>query len=383
MAAVAFTMSCLLACAPGSAGAATSQASRSMLQVSEQRPPSAAGAAFQPASNNLPVLDRTLTVRTVPPIPGVTFRFLDRTFATGENGVATLDITVDERNQLGRDRGSVLSVATPTVRLDGTHRANFAGWFGKGTYHWSPTDPIGAVETATFKTDRLVTFRFTDQHEAPVSSNRLQRFEIRSNTGAVDQFAPGAARWLNSTTVVIGPDGPINRKLSYSVMNAQVQRSNLVNAGQQRFTPADHEAVTVTLLFFRVTFRASDSIFGSPARGRMVLTYPDSSTKSVELSHGQATLAGLPRGLYEISIKGPGPASARPVTISSSRTIQVDVVTWRDLLAGLGVLLTAVVLILVMAVLLRRRHARRNKSNPPEPTPQPTQVERQPMDVLR
>lgn len=383
MVAAAVAMMSLLTCVTGTAGAAMSPAPRPMQRAPGYRSPSAAGVTFQPTSNKYPILYRTLTVRTVPPVPGVTFRFLDRTFITGGNGIGTLDITVNERNQLARDRASVLSVASPTVRLDGTHRASFAGWFGKGTYRWSPNDPIGAVETATFRTDRLVTFRFTDQHGARVSTDRIERFEIQSNTGAADQFAPGAARWLDSTVVVIGRDGPVNRKLSYSVTNAQVQRSNLVNAGQQRFTPADQTAVTVTLLFFRVTFRASDAIFGSPSRGHMVLTFPDNSTKTVELRHGQATLAGLPRGLYEISIRGPGPVSPRPVTISGSRTIQVQVVTWRDLASGLGLLLTAAVLVLVMAFMLRRRHARRAKSGTPTPTPRPTQVEREPMDVLR
>ena len=105
----------LLACAAGTAGAATSPASGLSQKASEQRPPSGAAVELQPARRVIPNLSRTLTVRTVPPVPKVTFRFLDRTFVTGAGGVATLSITVDERNQLAEDRASVLSVATPTV----------------------------------------------------------------------------------------------------------------------------------------------------------------------------------------------------------------------------------------------------------------------------
>lgn len=335
-----------------------------------------------PSGRHSPVLTRNLTVRTVPPAPGVTFQFLDRTFATGADGIATLSITVDERNQLAHDRAAALSVVSPTVRVDATHRATFAGWFGNGTYRWSPTDPVGALETATFSTDRLVTFRFADQHGSPISTDRVQRFEIQSNTGAHESFAPGTGRWLKSTDVAVGSAGPVNHKLSYSIMDAQVQRTNLVNAGQQRFTPADRAAITVKLLFFHVTFHASDAIFGTPSRGRMVLTLPDGSTRSVELRNGRVTLVGLPRGLYQISIKGPGPASTRPVAISSSKVIQVDVVTWRDIATGLGILVTAAVSVLIAAFLLRRRHARRTRPNVTSQTPQPTHIEREPMDVL-
>ena len=371
----------LLVCVTGTAGAATSPAPGSVQHTLGRRPPSSSAVRLQTARRAIPNTSRTLTVRTVPPVPNVTFRFLDRTFVTETDGVATLSITVDERNRLAQDRGAVLSVVTPTVQLDGTHRANFAGWSGKGTYRWSPTDPIGAIETATFRTDRLVSFRFTDQHGTPVSTSRVQRFEIRSNTGAVERFAPGTARWLHSTDVVIGPDGPVQRKLSYSVVDAQVQRSNLVNAGQQRFTPAEDPGVSVALLFFGVTFHASDAIFGSSVKGRMVLTYPDDTTKTVELRRGRATLTGLPRGLYQIGIEGPGPTSNRPVTISSGKIVQVNVVTWRDLGAGLGILVAAAVLVLVMALLLRRRHARLTSSSAPDPISQSTR-EREPVDAL-
>ncbi len=322
-------------------------------------------------------------MRTVPPVPGVTFRFLDRTFVSGANGVAAIAVTVDERNQLAHDRSAVLSVASPTVRIDDTKRATFSGWAGKGTYQWSPTDPVGAIETATFDTDRLMTFRFTDQHAAPISTERVQRFAIRSNTGAVDRFAPGTARWLASTETTVGPDGPVIRKLSYSIVTAEVQRSNLVNVGQQRFTPADRAAVTVSLLFFRVTFHASDAIFGSASRGHLVLQFPDKSTKKVELDQGRATLTGLPRGLYQISVKGAGPANSRPLAISSSKTIQVDVVTWRDVATVLGSLVTVAILVLLMAFLVRRRHARVSSPDIPETIPRPPRVEREPVDVLR
>ena len=131
-----------------------------------------------------------------------------------------------------------------------------------------------------------------------------------------------------------------------------------------------------------MTFHASDAIFGSSANGRMVLTYPDNSTKTVGLRRGRATLVGLPRGLYQISIKGPGPSSTRPVTISSGKIIQVNVVTWRDLGAGLGVLVTAAVIVLVMAFLLRRRHARLIRSSVPTPITQPPRDERETVEAL-
>jgi hypothetical protein len=371
----------VLVAAPTSAGAIEGPA-RYRDQPADHRTPSHVDTHLRVTSRATPILTRTLTVRTVPPIPRVTFRFLDRTFVTDAAGIATLDITVEERNALARHRASVLSVATPIVRLDATHRANFAGWSGKGTYRWSPSDPVGATETATFRTDRLVSFHFTDQHGAPVATNRIQRFEVRSNTGAIERFAPGTPHWLASTEVVLGPGGPTERKRSYSVVTAQVQRSNLVNAGQQRFTPADHAAVTVTLLFFRVTFHASDAIFGASSNGRMVLTYPDDSTRTVTLRNGRVTLAGLPRGLYQIAIRGPGPTSTRPVTISSGTTIQLAVVTWRDLGTGAALLVGAALFVLLAAILLRRRHARRGASGPSVPTPQPTQDEHVPVEVL-
>ncbi len=124
---------------------------------------------------------------------------------------------------------------------------------------------------------------------------------------------------------------------------------------------------SLELLFFRVTFHAGDTLFGSSVGTSLLLRYPDRSTTVLPLVDGAVTASNLPRGSYEITVLGAGPKIVRPVSISRSQVMKLDVVTWTDVAAAMAVGAIACVMVLGAAVLTRRRHRRRADSPAPAP----------------
>jgi hypothetical protein len=85
------------------------------------------------------------------------------------------------------------------------------------------------------------------------------------------------------------------------------------------------------------------------------------------LKDGAATAGNVPRGSYEVTVQGAGPRIVRPVSISSSQIMRLDVVTWIDVAAAMAILAIVAVMVLGAAVLARRRHRRRVHTPAPAP----------------
>jgi hypothetical protein len=310
---------------------------------------------------------RPLSIHTFPAVPGVKFRFGKRVVVSNSKGVATFTLTKAERDALGANRATVLTILSPDVPIDGTHRATFAGWIGKGTYKWHTDKDPGAIEVASFSTDQLVSFTFSSRTGGPVPATDLGTFEVESRSGADLTLDPKRPNWLLSTEVTTGSQGPVLHDVGYSVTRVMVKGTNVVHGGMLPFTPAQTPTVHLELLFFRVTFHAGDTLFGSSVGTSLLLRYPDRSTTVLPLVDGEATASNLPRGSYEVTVLGAGPKIVRPVSISRSQVMKLDVVTWTDVVAAMAVGAIACVMVLGAAVLTRRRHRRRADSPAPAP----------------
>ncbi len=310
---------------------------------------------------------RPLSIHTFPAVPGVRFRFGKRVVVSNSKGVATFTLTKAERDALGANRATVLTILSPTVQVDSSHRAMFAGWIGKGTYKWHTDKDPGAIEVASFSTDQLVSFSFYSRTGGTVPATDLGTFQVESRAGADLSLDPKRPNWLLSTEVVTGSQGPVLHDVGYSVTQVMVKGTNVVHGGMLPFTPARSPNVYLELLFFRVTFHAGDTLFGSSVGTSLLLRYPDRSTTVLPLVDGAATASNLPRGSYEVTVLGAGPKIVRPVSISRSQVMKLDVVTWTDVAAAMAVGAIACVMVLGAAVLTRRRHRRRADSPAPAP----------------
>src|SRR5204863_491234 len=89
--------------------------------------------------------------------------------------------------------------------------------------------------------------------------------------------------------------------VSYSLQSVVADGANLVDAGRQRFRPAQSPVVTFTVQFHTLTVRAHDALFGDPLGVRAKVTGPDGAVHvlSMRPDH-RATLDHLPRGHYRV-----------------------------------------------------------------------------------
>jgi hypothetical protein len=143
--------------------------------------------------------------------------------------------------------------------------------------------------------------------------------------------------------------------------------SNLVNASQQNFFPADQHSVRVKLLFFGLKIHVRDAFFGFPQSGRVELTYPDGHTRVLTLtSNGDLTLPSLSRGYYTVRLLGPGPAFSRPLAVSRNQEIDLSFYSWLDIALLLAAVLGAA-FGLALTGRIRRRRGRKQSGRPEEP----------------
>jgi hypothetical protein len=181
---------------------------------------------------------------------------------------------------------------------------------------------------------------------------------LRSTSGEVRALRTGLGRprWLFSQYISLIRGRPVAKDVAYAVQRVTVLGADVVNAGQQTFTPEQQRPVRVTLAFFTLTVRGEDALFGSAVGTRARLVLPNGSVRELKLEHGQAVVHALPRGTYSVKLADGLYRLSQPLVLSRSQVTVVPVVTWLDVVAvGGGLLLLAVGLVLVGRPYLARR----------------------------
>lgn len=306
---------------------------------------------------------RLLTIQTQPPVPGARFAIDGRELVTDARGIVTTLITKEQREAVHADRAAHLTVVSPALEFRSGARARFSGWYGTGSY--KPGAIPEEIQRATFDVDFLTTFGFRTPHGQEVSPGRVSEMELRSSVGGKlfltgpRRFAP---RWLHGQRVTRGPNGLEVVEISYTIESATVSGSNVVNQSQQRFLPSRDPKMQIRLLLFDVRLQASDAVFGSPAGSSVLVKFPDGTTRRESLQRrASVTLSKLPRGEYHVTVEGAGPSTGQPFVLSRDQRVQIDVITWLDVLLGglLLLVITGAVLYAGSHVRRRRRRARR------------------------
>jgi hypothetical protein len=286
--------------------------------------------------------DPVVSIRTVPAVSGLALTFEKHRYVTDASG----------RVQIPRAQGEASIDVLPRIRfgqrlVDGDTKMRFARWFTVGS------DFVAALDVF-----RRVSWSFVDSAGAPVASARVERVVLRSTSGEVRALYTGLDRphWLYSRRVSLIRGHTQIKDVSYAVQRITVLGSDVVNAGQQTFTPEQQRPVRFTLAFFTLTVRGEDALFGSAVGTRARLVLPNGSTRELKLDHGRAVVPALPRGTYSVKLDDGLYRLAQPLVLSRSQVTVVPVVTWLDVLAvGGGLLLLAVGLVLVGRPYLARR----------------------------
>src|SRR4029077_17541992 len=133
--------------------------------------------------------------------------------------------------------------------------------------------------------------------------------------------------------------------------------TNVVDAGQQTFTPATTPDVTVVGQFHALTITGYDALLGHGAGEQAVVTFPDGTEQTAPMDNDHtAVFPRLPRGTYQASVKaGTAIIGDHQLRLSRDVTLNVPVISPVDvtILAG------SLILVAVGLVLVGRRHVRR------------------------
>jgi hypothetical protein len=292
-----------------------------------------AGAATRPAA-------LTVTLHVQPAVAGVPLVFHGRRSVTDANGEVRVRAT---RAELAHHSALLIArVRVLPVRLGPTRRARLVRWVGR---------------TATLALLAPVRVLLADPAGRPVAARVAPAVVVRGTDGSQVTLRAGRVAWLAAVRAIKRPRvGWRPRRVSYAVQEVRSEGANVVHRAQQRFRPADQRRVTVQVLFFRARFTARDALFGGPIGHGIVLRFPDGHVERHRFGPGaEVTLGTLPRGGYQVRVDAPGFSFTRPVALSRSQVVALQVVSRKDIAVVAG----ALALVALALAVARRPHLRR------------------------
>ena len=290
------------------------------------------GATYQAVRTKLDLMIEPawLTVSVLPPLAGVDFEMDGKTFSSGHDGVA--------RIQVNRP-GEYPLVLLPLEAQPEGRQALFSGW-DNGSEATIQTVLMAGNQNlqAGFEFSYLANFSFKNPTQIPVSPARITSLEISSSTGLYRILDPAQPVWLEANIIFHRLSGLDSVAVVHSVQEVLLDGSNVVNRGQQRFILHQNGDVQLDLLLYDAVFTAQDFLFAQPIGDELELTFPDESVRVYPLdSHGQLSLYGLARGSYQARLLGErGLTLDLPIVLSRNQEIRLPALTVPDILATAG-----------------------------------------------
>lgn len=258
---------------------------------------------------------KALTVQTVPVLEDVPFTVGRRTFRTDALGRARV---------VGSAPRLVERIRIPDTEIAPGVRARFSRRKG-GKYLF---DLLYRVQMS-----------FRDIAGRRVDSSRVTSVTFKGSHGVRRAMKRGGSHWLQGARVVATREGHKNKKLTWVVEKAIVDGSNVVNRNQQSFVPARTQKLRIELLLYPAHFSARDALLNFPLGSRVRLEYPNGRVERHAFGdNAELTLRSLPRGQYVVSVEGPGITFERPVALSREQTVELEVLSYLDIVLSLGVL---------------------------------------------
>jgi hypothetical protein len=301
------------------------------------------------ATTTLKIRPATVTVVTVPKVPGIPISLGASTAKTDANGEAKLLVSQTGTPTL---ETHIDQIASPAVRV------SFIRW-DDSVYAEKRTVNVRGDVTLVLglRMAYRASVRFVDETGAPIDSKLISKARFTSSSGqelVLTDFTESA--WWEAATAVSRSAGLQESTTLWRLAEVYMAGTNVVNQGQQAFTPTVDGTWTVNLLLYDLVIRTSDAVTGSSLPGTAELIYPDSTSKIVPFAaDGTATFASLPRGLYTIKLKTAGIAPPTPVALSRTQGATIRVISYFDIAAGVILALSVLVILLYIG---RRQHIR-------------------------
>jgi hypothetical protein len=267
-----------------------------------------------------------MTIGTMPPVAGFPVVLDGITTHTDAEGNARFAAVADERPLSAR-----VTLTDAVLTLDG-RLVKASG---------NSVSDVRSRPLIRLDLSYQVDFRFTAVDSSPIDESAVDGITLRSTNGEVVDLRPDETPWLHGARAVQILGDTQVRDVGWSVQRVTSAGSNVVNASQQAFLPAEKQEVLLTLLSFGVDFQVTDAFFGFPQRGAIELLYPDGSSRRFPVdAAGNLSIPQLPRGEYTLTTIGPGPDMSRPLAISRAQLVDVAFYSWLDIALVLGLLVT-------------------------------------------
>jgi len=316
-----------------------------------------------------------VTIGTVPAVAGfpVTLdgvsRLTDKAGDAHFNAAATSDQALTDRVAL---TDAVLPIDGQDVQVTATR------------LYRSGSQPLLALDLRY-----LVQFDFSSASGEPIDATGMT-ISVKSPLGQIVVLPADQPAWLQGSRVVNTGKGPVADRLEWTVQRVTKSGSNVVNTSQQKFRPAEQQAVDVKLLFFSMRLQVHDAFFDYAHGGDVELVYPDGHTRRLPLGDDERLdVSHLPRGHYTVRILGPGPAMSQPLAISRDQNLNLAFYSWWDVGTLVGALAALAAGLAVVGIRRRRRAApdaparhRRGKHRDDDSSPAAMSVETLRAEVL-
>lgn len=292
-----------------------------------------------------------LTVETVPPLPGVDMTVYAPCDPDLPPGTARLvycpdlppiyegtwHFSTDEQGRgsvtLPRNGLYYLRVEDPPP-AQADLRAAFSRWQDEVFTNLREVEMQGDQRlVAGLDLTRPVRFQYVGPGGERVDSQRVQVVELRSSVGSVNHL-PGAGRhWLPAEHILNRDSGLESVPIVYALQRMEIDGSNVVNRGQQRFT-AEPGMLTwrMDTLLYSAEILGRDALFGFPLGRGVELEYPDGTKRHFPYEGPDGVkLEGLARGTYRMKITGsPGVAFTSIMALSRDQHVRPVVLSLLD-----------------------------------------------------
>jgi hypothetical protein len=316
----------------------------------------APSAGAVPAGGSVRPWPITITIRTVPSLPGIRFVFDGTPIVTGSQGRTS----VTEQHNFG---AHTLTLAETQFSASG-RRYTFVRWAGQRDpdQAFRPTVqglPMRAdyTVTASFAAMCPVSPRLAQQNGATLAATRVSEITLRDNLGQPATLRPSGTTWLPCSWPVYRDSLLSSADLQYSVQTMLVSGTNAVHVGVERFKPGRTPNPKLTGYFYALTITAHDALLGSAVGSYALLTMPDRTVRRIPLGPRHvATVSNLPQGNYRVQIKAHGASvPAQTLRLSKNQTANLAAVSKRDIAIVGGALLAGLAGIPLLSRTRRRR----------------------------
>lgn len=269
----------------------------------------------------------TLTVGTVPKLPGVQVILDGVTHLTNSDGTVTI-ATFAGRHQLDIRPPSKHEVGTGvrfTRWLDGIALASRTLHLHQGANR----------EEAGFELSYPISIRFATKGGRPVPMSAISSVTFANSLGARFTFTPSdPPSLLAANRIVRVQSGLYPQPIRYSVRIVLFGRANVVYAGSQNFFVHPSQVWTIKLLLFTMRIEVRDALFGFPIGSAVRIRMSDGASRIVKLdAHHAVMLPNMPRATYDLVAKGPGFGLSAPATLTKPLAAKLLLLSWVDISA--------------------------------------------------